>query len=213
MKPSTFLKGIVFLFVVIFLGYSYFNSTSEEDTQKYITEITSEREKKDTEFKDESSSPLTEDEKLIFKALSYFPVNADFKVNASLEWYGLPKTVKIKTTKGLPRNYKKVALAKFHLNGKSLSLTLLADAMRNPLTKDVVMVLFTDKTSGKDTYGAGRYIELHNVKKGQLQTTIDFNTSYNPYCAYNENFDCPIPPSENHLETEVKVGEKIFKKH
>ncbi|MBB6461035.1 DUF1684 domain-containing protein [Flammeovirga kamogawensis] len=213
MKPSTFLKGIVFLFVVIFLGYSYFNSTSEEDTQKYITEISSEREKKNIEFKNDSSSPLTEDEKSSFNKLNYFPVDANYKVNASLDWYGLPKTVKIKTTKGLPRNYKKVALAKFHLNGESLELTLLADATRNPLTKDVVMILFTDQTSGKVTYGAGRYIELHNVKKGQLQTTIDFNTAYNPYCAYNENFDCPIPPSENYLATEVKVGEKNFKKH
>jgi uncharacterized protein (DUF1684 family) len=67
---------------------------------------------------------------------------------------------------------------------------------------------FTDLTSGVESYGGGRYIDME-VQKGNTWT-IDFNKGYNPYCAYNEKYSCPIPPAENDLKVEVKAGVKKY---
>ena len=70
-----------------------------------------------------------------------------------------------------------------------------------------MFIPFRDATSGKETYGAGRYIDMAESE----QYVIDFNTAYNPFCVYNENYSCPIPPKENWLAVEIKAGEKNFK--
>ncbi len=68
---------------------------------------------------------------------------------------------------------------------------------------------FADATSGNETYGAGRYLEVEVLPNGQL--LVEFNYAYNPYCAYNERWSCPITPLENRIQVPIRAGEKNFK--
>jgi uncharacterized protein (DUF1684 family) len=69
---------------------------------------------------------------------------------------------------------------------------------------------FRDATSGKESYGAGRYLDLHAHRD---EVEIDFNYAYNPYCAYNPEWNCPLPPAENWLQVPIRAGEKAFPEH
>ena len=78
--------------------------------------------------------------------------------------------------------------------------------------EDTYSILFRDKTTGQDTYGGGRYIELNPTEFTDNRVILDFNTAYNPYCAYNPSFACPLPPAENTLPVAVRAGER-YKPH
>lgn len=210
MQLSQIIKISLFAIIAILIGYTYYSSNTNLEQGKYLEKINKDREEKNAEFKDNKKSPLEEEDIESFNALNYFTPDKNYIINATLEWIENPKSIKIASTKGEPRTYKKVANASFKINGQKQQLVLLQNAIPNPLTKGLTMVLFRDKTSGKSTYGAGRYIELRGLKKGSMQTIIDFNKAYNPYCAYNENYDCPLPPLENQLTVEVNAGEKKF---
>lgn len=94
---------------------------------------------------------------------------------------------------------------KFTLNGKALELNVY-QSRKNYQTDKRLFLLFTDLTSGNESYGGGRYIDLRIPDDDEV--ILDFNKSYNPYCAYNYNYSCPIPPAENHLDISVKAGVK-----
>ena len=70
-------------------------------------------------------------------------------------------------------------------------------------------LIFTDETSGEESYGACRYLDL--TREGETSITIDFNMAYNPYCAYSENFSCPLPPPGNHINVPIRAGERDYK--
>ena len=76
---------------------------------------------------------------------------------------------------------------------------------------DNLFLPFADATSGNETYGAGRYLEIEMQNEGQL--LVDFNYAYNPYCAYNENWSCPLTPAENRLSVAIRAGESLFETH
>ncbi|NLR90559.1 DUF1684 domain-containing protein [Flammeovirga agarivorans] len=210
MKPSNIIKIVVALVVVIFLGNSFFSSNSDNGEVKYTERLKNDRDEKNKLFKSKKGSPLSDLDRAKFSHLNYYDINIKYRVMASLKWAEKPKVIKIATTKEKPRDYKKSAFAKFFIDGNEYKVTLLQAVIPNPATKGLFMLLFRDLTSGETTYGAGRYIELHNIKKGQMQTLIDFNEAYNPYCAYNEDYDCPMPPLENQLNVAIEAGEKNY---
>jgi uncharacterized protein (DUF1684 family) len=72
-----------------------------------------------------------------------------------------------------------------------------------------LFLAFGDETSARETYGAGRYLDVQKVP-GSKTITLDFNKAYNPYCAYNETFSCPLPPQENLLQVAIKAGEQTY---
>jgi uncharacterized protein (DUF1684 family) len=100
--------------------------------------------------------------------------------------------------------------AHFVLNGMEYKLNVYqSPALQGAKAQDDSLFLpFTDQTNGEETYEVGRYIDLEIPSSGEI--VIDFNMAYNPYCSYNHNYSCPIPPAENTLPIEVKAGEKKF---
>jgi hypothetical protein len=149
------------------------------------------------------------------KALQFYPVNKAFRVVARFtkavesQWLPFPtsgKQVKI---------FKVYGTLEFMLHGRTLSLNLYQsqNLMLNDAYKDYLFLPFTDSTSGNETYDGGRYIDLRSKDVVNGTMILDFNKAYNPSCAYGiGQYNCPIPPKENHLTIAIKAGEKMFAK-
>lgn len=165
------------------------------------------RDQKDTYFKTNDDSPILDREN--FTGLSYFDPTTEFRAEAKLTLLHDSIPVTMLRTDGKKDSYIKYAIAVFKLQKKEYQLTLFKSS-KNPTNDHVLFVPFTDKTSGELTYKAGRYMDLE-IKEGK-PVIIDFNYAYNPFCAYNPRFSCPIPPLSNYLDIEILAGEKPFEK-
>jgi len=170
----------------------------------YKETIETQRLQKDNYFKNQHYSPLTEDQLSKFSCLEYFEINENLRFNVELKKYSQQQEVDIRTSTGVIQSYIRYGYVEFEVDGVLSSLT----AYLQP-NSDYFFVPFKDLTSGKESYGAGRYIEFE--KTGKDQYILDFNTAYNPYCAYNDQWTCPLTPFENNLKVEIKAGEKSFK--
>jgi len=166
-----------------------------------MSEISNFRKEKDELFGTTEDSPLTHEQKNDFKGLKYFPEDPEYHVLAKLEKEngGL---IDIKTSAGDTEAYKRYGKIKFELDGKEQSLHVYKST-----DSDHLFLAFRDKTNQSETYHDGRYVEAEE-EDGKID--LDLNYAYNPYCAYNDNFRCPITPEENTLDIEIKVGEKKF---
>lgn len=165
------------------------------------------------EFLDTAETPLTEEGLKIFEGLDYFKIDSLYRVSASLVRTPDEKIFEMQTSTDRLPEYLKYGLAEFTLNGKKLKLNVYQNVKlaNNEEYKDYLFIPFRDFTSGETTYGGGRYIETEIPNGGNL--IIDFNKAFNPYCAYNHKYSCPIPPLENTLEIAIKAGEKSYSKH
>lgn len=171
------------------------------------------QEELNSDFADPEKSPLEEKDRLIFKELEFFPANVDFCFEATLERTPQAMPFMMQRTKDQVK-YVKYGNAVFSFQGKTFSLGLYQNLdliARNPDFKDHLFLPFTDLTNGTSTYAGGRYIDL-KIPEGN-RIVIDFNQAYNPYCAYNKKYSCPIPPKENDLQIAVEAGVKAFGKH
>lgn len=197
---------------LLFVGFILYNIFTESDTitgQRYRTGIMEDREAKDRLFRG-SASPLPEDDRKGFKGLTYFDIDPQFRVKAVYEKINDPEEVRMPTSDGKIKIYLRYAKANFNWEGRSYSLLLLKS--NEPLQRTLgnqLFLAFTDETSGRETYGAGRYMELEEVANGE-EIIIDFNLAYNPYCAYSNDYSCPLPLRENRLRFKVLAGEKDF---
>ncbi len=198
------MKKIVFI-ILLFTIAANAQSRRIKDVQEFQKKLNS-------EFKDEKESPLTAEDREVFTALDFFPIDTAFIVVAKIELIKDPVTFKMKTTTDRLPAYRTYARASFELQGKTYVLNLYQNEnfMDAGELKDYLFLPFTDKTNGVSSYGGGRFIDLKIPKKDVI--TIDFNKAYNPYCAYNPKYSCPIPPSENHLGLFVEAGVKDYKK-
>lgn len=143
-----------------------------------------------------------------FEGLSYYPERSEYAVQAEVSRQAEPEPVTLATSSGDERLYLTYGVARFHLGGEEQSLVLYAtpDAPNGPR----LFVPFRDATSGPETYGAGRYLEVDataGAEPGRL--VLDFNYAYHPYCAYVEGYSCPFPPSSNWLSQPVRAGERL----
>lgn len=172
-----------------------------------MSELEDFRADKDEFFRDHSRSPLTAEQRESFEHLSYFPPDADLVVRTRLETEGLDlgEEIVMPTTTGGEQAYRRAGVVRFEVGGTPAQVTLFASEGTREL-----FLPFRDATSGKETYGAGRYLE---VEPPDLDGTIevDFNYAYNPYCAYNPEWSCPIPPGENWLAIPIRAGERDFR--
>ncbi len=160
------------------------------------------RKDKDAFFGESHHSPLTEVGRRDFDGLSYYEPNADLVF--TLEATPADGTVvRVQTSDGQEREYKRDSTVEFTVDGVATRLTLYSTGHPG------FFIPFRDKTSGQGTYGAGRYLDIDPNPDGTV--TIDFNLAYNPYCAYNEAYSCPLPPHENWLQVPIEAGEKDFK--
>lgn len=168
-------------------------------------EIEDFRKEKDRYFKTMHDSPISHDERESFKGLRYFPVDLRYRFSLKLNRLENPKQLTMGTSTGETRNLWKVGYFEFELDGNSVRV----NAYKSNESHDhSLFIPFRDKTSGKETYGAGRYMDLEEQPNDMYN--LDFNLAYNPSCAYNPNYSCPLPPVENWLSVEIKAGEKSY---
>jgi uncharacterized protein len=198
---------ILSLIAVIVLAAVIYTLTSTENPEAYREKIEKEREKQFKYLRFNADSPLTEEQKNNFAKLSFYPILPEFKVRAKMIPVENPQMIVLPLSDGTEEKYLKHSFAEFELNGKSHRLLLLQAAKE--IDRRNFFLAFADLTSGTETYGGGRYINLR--QDGKKSITIDFNLAYNPYCAYNPDFACPLPPKENILPIEIPVGEKDYK--
>ena len=191
--------AVVFITILNFL-------TVGESSEDYISRIEIERKDKNS-FMLSSTSPLTDEEKQRFTGLNYYPINEDFKVTATLELINQKQPIFIPSTTGEDLKYIPFAYASFNLAGEESRVILYQDWEENDPNR--LSLMFADGTSTFETYGGGRYLDVlyRNIDKIEL----DFNQAYNPYCHFNEEYSCPIPPRENLLNVKILAGEKLYK--
>ncbi len=159
----------------------------------------------------ETSILLPKDLK-VFKALNFYPIDLKFRVVAEFVRTPDEKPFLMPTSTERTPEYVKYGEAHFSLDGKNFVLNLFQNTAETKVGEaDYLFLPFTDLTSGVDTYGGGRYID-QKIPEGN-SIIIDFNQSYNPYCAYNPRYSCPIPPPENDLLIEIMAGVKDFKQN
>ena len=167
-----------------------------------MSDVSDFRKEKDALFGTTEDSPLTAEQKNEFKGLKYLPEDERYHVKTKLEKGEGGEVANIKTSAGDTEVYKKYGKLKFNIESNEFTLTVYQSVNSNHL-----FLPFRDKTNKRETYHNGRYLEIED--EGEV-VDLDFNYAYNPYCAYNNNFRCPITPDENTLDVEIKAGEKRY---
>jgi len=198
---------IIIGIVIIALVSIYYSFQGGQGDEAYVSKIEKLREEKDHYMRTASDSPFA-DSTTYFSGLQYYPVNFDYRINAHLIPVEQKKTVTLPTSDGKQKSYLEYAYAEFELKGVKNKLLILEIMDRGPY-RATLFLSFADQTSAKETYGAGRYLDVKKTP-GSTSITLDFNEAYNPYCAYNDNFSCPFPPQENILNISVEAGEKTY---
>jgi uncharacterized protein (DUF1684 family) len=198
---------IIGILVVVGLAIMY-TLTGTEDEEIYVEKIQKERERQYKFLRFNIDSPLEEHQKKELQALDFYPIDISYRVRAKMVPVEDRKMFELPMTDGSVEKYLKHSYAEFQLQGQPVRLLLL-QAAKEPDKRNFFLA-FADATSGEETYGGGRYINLRQDGKNSI--TIDFNLAYNPYCAYNPDFACPLPPKENILEIPIRAGEKDYKK-
>ena len=162
------------------------------------------REEKDDFFLHDHHSPLDDEQRADFKGLNYFPENPDLRFQVEIEHFPEGDQIQIQTNTGDVQKYERYGRFHFHVDGENVELTVFQN-------QHGFFLPFADSLAGRETYGAGRYLEPELLADGTL--LIDFNLAYNPYCAYNSNWSCPLTPAENRVNVPIRAGEKVFEHH
>ncbi len=183
--------------------------------QDYKTQLATHRDSYKKDFTTDKHSPIKEAD---LANLQFYDADSTYRVNADAEILANQLTFQMPTFDGARQAYVKYALIKFALKGKPYQLYIYKNVSFSnvPSLVDYLFLPFTDDTNNAETYGGGRYIDLKtgDIKNGKV--VVDFNKAYNPYCAYSDGYQCPMPPEENNLKLKAEAGEKKFtgeKKH
>jgi uncharacterized protein len=178
-----------------------------EDARSYDEQISALRASKDQYFRTDPESPIPEAERAAFSGLSYFPIDPAYKVPTYLtpDPTGRPIIIELQTSIDTKRRMRRVGTLGFTLNGTSYTLTAFADVELASMNR--LFVPFGDLTNGSETYRGGRYLDLDRTPTGLYD--LDFNRAYHPFCVFNTNYECPVPPHENRLPTAIRAGEKL----
>ncbi len=169
--------------------------------------VAQERAQKDAGFRS-ADSPLPPKDRPGFHGLSYYPVDSSLRFSIPLHRYQIPTQVRLGTNTGEIRSALRYGYFDFQVGNQACRLQAyrLED---NPDSGGASLFIpFRDATSGQETYAAGRYIDLKENTSGIYD--LDFNRAYNPFCAYNTEFSCPVPPAENTLKAPIRAGEKKY---
>ena len=194
------------LFSIVFIFASSLFFAQENATQT-AQEFQDELNKS---YADKEKSPLTEEDFKSFTHLDFFPITDEFIIKAKFIRARKEKPFEMKTTTARLPIYKKYGELHFTFEGNEYKLNVYQnlDLIKKEGYEDYLFLPFTDSTNGEETYVGGRYIDCRIQK--ELEWTIDFNKAYNPYCAYNYKYSCPIVPMENDLPIAIKTRVKKF---
>jgi hypothetical protein len=170
-----------------------------------MSELKEFREAKDQFFANDPRSPLRSAHRAWFTGLSYFEEDPSLRVVAVLDTeVDRDEEIRMATTTAEVQVYSRAGVVRFEVDGRPAQVTLYA----SPDMHDLFLP-FRDATSGKETYGAGRYLEVDPPdERGRV--VVDFNYAYNPNCCYDESWSCPLPPRENWLDVPIRAGERDF---
>lgn len=199
MKRKYILTGLIAVVVAIIFIYSFSGGQSDED---YITNLVEERQETDRFMNTSDESPfkgLNEGR----VTLNYYPPDPAYKINARFTPRDNPEVITLATSDGKQKEYLSYGTAEFVINKRKQQLIIL----ENPEERSLFLA-FGDSTSAHETYGGGRYIDI--THSGGRTIPIDFNRAYNPYCAYNATYSCPLPLKSNLLDIPVYAGEKMY---
>ena len=165
------------------------------------------------QYKDASTSPLKEEDRKSFTGLDFFKFDSIYVVTAQFIRTPNENPFKMKTTTDRLPVYVKYGELLFSLKGEDFKLNIYQNQglIEQEGYEDYLFLPFLDETNGLESYGGGRYIDA-KIPKGNTMV-IDFNQAYNPYCAYNDTYSCPIVPRDNYLRIRIEAGVKAFKKH
>lgn len=166
-----------------------------------MSELTDFRREKDEFFGRHPQSPLTPEQKRGFIGLQYFPENEALRLEVQAEPLFDQQPMQMQTSTGGVQTYIRHARFKFQVEGQEAELTIYQN-------ENGYFLPFVDSLAGKDTYPAGRYLEPEALAENRF--LVDFNLAYNPNCAYNEMWSCPITLAENRLKVPIRAGEKLF---
>lgn len=197
------MKKIFFLLLWL-NGFALLAQETKTETSKEF------QENLDREYADRKESPLTDEDFKVFKGLDFYPIDQKFIVEAQFTRTPNEKTFKMKTTGTRLPEYVKYGELTFSIDDKRFQLNIYQniELIKKEGYADYLFLPFSDLTCGRESYIGGRYIDMR-IPKGNTMV-IDFNKAYNPYCAYNHKYSCPIVPLENDLAIEVKAGVKKF---
>lgn len=200
--------ALIFSFLII-----SFISGSAQDSSEYVNEIMAYQMEQNHEFADSLKSPLKEEDRKVFSHLNFFPINSAYRIEAKFVRTKGEKPFKMATTTKREPMYVKYGEAHFQIEGKDQVLVIYKSLRLAKVDayKDYLFLPFKDHSNGIESYGGGRFIDL-KIPQGDT-IIIDFNRAYNPYCAYNSRYSCPIPPEENALEVAIPAGVKSFGDH
>ncbi len=175
----------------------------------YTQKIAQHRAEYKADFLKEARSPLTAIDTAF---LDFFPANIAYQFDAKFERTPQAEPFELPTYSGQKRDYVQYGVLKFEFNGQPQSLNIYQNLrlMQDSSYRDYLFLPFKDLTSNESTYGGGRYLDFKqgDIRDGFL--VLDFNKCYNPWCAFSDGFNCPIPPAANHLKIAVEAGEKKF---
>ena len=201
---STWFMSLIFTFTVTLTSCSQGKRPLKGDTdfQKELN----------AEYKDASKSPLKNKDLKNFDGLDFFKFDSTYVVKANLKRTPNSKWFNMKTTTSRVSKERVYGILTFKLKGKQYKLNIYQgeDLMKTKGFEDYLFLPFLDETNGTETYGGGRYIDT-TIPDGDT-LIIDFNRAYNPYCAYNDKYSCPIVPRQNYLRIKIKAGVKAFNK-
>lgn len=200
------LKLIIFAGLALVLFYIASDAFFNDDN--YIKPLLKEREDKDLSFRSRTNSPFDDAGRRAFKSLVYYEPNLEYRVKAKVEQLEKQDTLLMPLTNGSYEPYLRYGVAAFELQDEPYELTLYKKLSGE---KDQLFVPFTDKTNGFETYGGGRFLDVP-YEQGDKTLTLDFNRAYSPFCAYNPDYVCPLPPKDNRLNVAIPAGEKTYEK-
>lgn len=192
---------------VVLLALMIAACSTQPPMQDYATGLAADRLAKDDMFRRAVDSPIPAGTADTFLPLNYYPIDETYRTPATLAPFdpALEPVVEMPTSTGQRRMMQRAGMLEFSLQGKPYRLSAFVSADDPGRLR--LFVPFRDETNGVETYEAGRYLDLDRTPTGLYD--LDFNRAYQPYCYFDPQYDCPIPPRENRLDLALRAGERF----
>ena len=200
---------ILFITTIVLVSFGCNEKKEEKKSDpEYVKTILSERAEKDSAMQFEAYSPFKRDTTIVFTGLKYFPPNESFVFKSKLFKLNPPDTVTVMGTRGEARKVIVEGYVNCIKDGIDHHVNIYRGFSQSG--EPYYSIWFTDQTTGKETYGVGRYLDFEYHKDPDYIYTIDFNKAYNPYCAYTKLYTCPVPRKEDYIDMSIEAGEKNY---
>lgn len=196
-------KGVVLLLLSLFTFGIHGQNSYKDSIEKY-------RDGHYGAFINLADGPLSLADK---PYLDFFSPDENYKCDCQVTFTPEAAPITFKTYSNIEKPYKKFAIFQCTVKGESLEISAFTSLLHvnHPVYKNRLFIPFMDYSNGESTYGGGRYLDVQKSDIMDGKITVDFNKAYNPWCAYSEGYNCPIPPRENHFEISIEAGEKKYK--